>query len=184
MRWRRGTRVKFKNYVCGSAKLSSSAGDVGTLAMVSFRPSVEPMPMDASDRTDTASDRQPYRSGDRSNGCCGRRCRGRAPDDGDGSALAAAGPHAPFRVGGRCGRPVPVSAPPPPPPSLLSLPLPKIDVGASAAVATLCPGGLSPPWSVNTETNRWTPKTVGVSRRRGRQNLLTWFTMANRFLFS
>lgn len=42
--------------------MSSSAGDVGTLVMVSFRPSVEPMPMDASDRIDTASARE--RSGD------------------------------------------------------------------------------------------------------------------------
>lgn len=46
----------WNNYVWGVAKLSSSAGEVGTLAMVSFRPSVEPMPIDASDRTDTASD--------------------------------------------------------------------------------------------------------------------------------
>lgn len=141
--------MKFKTHVCGSAKLSSSTGDVGTLAMVSFRPSVEPMPMDASDRTDTASDQQPYRSGDRSDGCCGRRCCGHAApdDDDDGSALAAGWPHEPFR----CGRPVPVSVPPPP--SLLSLPLPKFDVGASGAVTAGCPEGLSPPWSVNTENN-------------------------------
>lgn len=44
------------NYVWGSAKLSSSTGDKGTLVMVSFRPSVEPIPMDANDRTDIASD--------------------------------------------------------------------------------------------------------------------------------
>lgn len=54
------------------AKLSSSAGEVGTLAMVSFRPSVEPMPIEASDRTDTASDQD--RSSDDAScvGCC--RC--------------------------------------------------------------------------------------------------------------
>lgn len=50
--------------------MRSSAGDVGTLVMVSFRPSVEPIPMDASDRTDTASDQD--RSGDDTScvGCC------------------------------------------------------------------------------------------------------------------
>lgn len=34
-----------------TAMLSSSVGVVGTFLMVSFRPSVEPMPMDASDLT-------------------------------------------------------------------------------------------------------------------------------------
>lgn len=53
--------------------MSNSAGEFGTLAMVSLRPSVEPMPMDANDRTDTASD-QDRRSDDASCGGCCRCC--------------------------------------------------------------------------------------------------------------
>lgn len=43
-------------YVLGSAMLSSSVGEVGTLLIVSFLPSVEPMPMEARERTDTTCD--------------------------------------------------------------------------------------------------------------------------------
>jgi len=87
--------------------LSSSAGDVGTLAMVSFRPSVDPMPMDASDRTDTASADQDG-SGD------GILCSERRLGDVAGDSGRR---YEPFRDAGRRPRPCPVQ------PSLLSLPL-------------------------------------------------------------
>ncbi|CAI6366173.1 unnamed protein product [Macrosiphum euphorbiae] len=116
--------------------------------MVSFRPSVEPMPMDASDRTDTASDHD--RSGDASR-CwlCAdahivglwfaepmaiaaaegepgtpsdRRLGDSAPAD-MGDNVCGWPRHEPLRDTG-CRRPLPTAPPPPAhPPSLLSLPL-------------------------------------------------------------
>lgn len=127
-------------YVWGLAKLRSSAGDVGTLAMVSFRPSVDPMPMDASERTDTASDQD--RSGNVSwcrCWCCRLTDPAGVDGDGDPGALSdrrlgdraradMAGDsdwrYEPFRVTG-CRwwwRTLPAPTLPLPP-SLLSLPL-------------------------------------------------------------
>lgn len=48
--------TKKSTHVGGLTILNSSTGDVGTLLTIIFFPSVEPMPTDAHDRTDPASE--------------------------------------------------------------------------------------------------------------------------------
>lgn len=46
----------FNTYVDGLTMLRSSAGVLGTRRIIIFRPSVDPMPIDANDRIDVASE--------------------------------------------------------------------------------------------------------------------------------
>lgn len=51
-----GNEMKFYTHIGGLTMLSNSAGVFGTRRMIIFRPSVDPIPIDASERIDIASE--------------------------------------------------------------------------------------------------------------------------------